>query len=65
MTDLNLGYLVSESIVPSAADARMCDCPGARVFEMLDEPPLLDKFWHVCACCGKRVLLNPISEDTP
>lgn len=63
MSDLNLGYLVSESIVPSAEDARMCECPGERPFEMLDEPPVLDKFWHVCACCGKRVLLSALAGD--
>lgn len=34
-----------------------CDCPGGRQFEPLDEPPVENKVWHVCPCCGKRVLL--------
>lgn len=59
----NLGYLVSESLIPSQDEARVCDCAGARVFEMLDEPPVLDKFWHVCACCGERRLLSPLPEE--
>lgn len=63
MSDLNLGYLVSESLVPSPEDMRMCDCPGEREFEMLDEPRVLDKFWHVCPCCGQRKLLSPLQED--
>lgn len=60
---MSLGYLVSE-ILSTSEDPRVCDCAGARNFEMLDEPPVLDKFWHVCSCCGKRVLLSPIQEDT-
>ena len=58
----SLGYLVSESLVPASEDARVCDCAGERTFEMLDEPPVLDKFWHVCSCCGQRKLLSPLGE---
>lgn len=54
---LPLGYLINESLYPKQ-EPRVCDCPGARPFELLDEPPVLDKFWHVCPCCGKRVLLE-------
>lgn len=40
-----------------------CDCcPGGRVYEMLDEPPAMDKFWHVCPCCGERRLLPRSGE---
>ena len=51
-----LGYLISESLLPGPAEPMVCDCPGGRPYEMLDEPPVLDKFWHVCPCCGTRVL---------
>jgi hypothetical protein len=59
---MNLGYLVNQSLSPS--ESVVCDCPGARALEMLDEPPVMDKFWHVCPCCGTRSLLSLIQEDS-
>ena len=40
-----------------------CDCPGGRLFEMLEEPPVMDRFWHVCPCCGQRALLPRSGEQ--
>ena len=61
MTDASLGYLISETLFPSK-DAHVCDCPGGRPFEMLDEPPVLDSHWHVCPCCGTRKLIPEVPQ---
>lgn len=51
-----LGYLINESLY-SAKDPVVCDCGGEREFEPLAEPPVMEKVWHVCPCCGTRKLL--------
>lgn len=54
---ISLGYLISENLLP-VSEPTHCDCPGDRPFEMLDEPPVMDKFWYVCPCCGTRKLME-------